>query len=196
MCSYHSPRTGRELVANVRFCRDASAAQIGQSQVVTPNSPSLLFQPRVSKGVTKARWNRDKQKRYIYPSHLTIYDRDYLTAGPINFSVYLGIESQVAAADRAASGPKRGYEMFGLDEVLLIYSPLASWTAQKIISNDPDILVKLRLCRRCASNCHTCSKGVGQQGGAEIEIQGEREERGFVWQKNITGRQDHIFLSV
>ena len=29
--------------------------------------------------------------------------------------------------------------MFGLDEVLLIYSPLASWTVQKIISNNIDV---------------------------------------------------------
>ena len=41
--------------------------------------------------------------------------------------------------DPAASDRKRGYEMFGLDEVLLIYSPLASWTVQKIISNDIDM---------------------------------------------------------
>ena len=41
--------------------------------------------------------------------------------------------------DPAASDPNRGYEMFGLDEVLLIYSPLASWTVQKLISHDVDI---------------------------------------------------------
>ena len=38
--------------------------------------------------------------------------------------------------DPAASDRNRGYEMFGLDEVLLIYSPLASWTVQKIISHE------------------------------------------------------------
>ena len=41
--------------------------------------------------------------------------------------------------DPAESDPKRGYEQFGLDEVLLIYSPLASWTVQKIISHDIDM---------------------------------------------------------
>ena len=38
--------------------------------------------------------------------------------------------------DPAASDPNRGYEMFGLDEVLMVYSPLASWTVQKIIDNE------------------------------------------------------------
>ena len=41
--------------------------------------------------------------------------------------------------DPAASDRKRGYEKFGLDEVLLIYSPLASWTIQKFIDNNIDL---------------------------------------------------------
>ncbi|KAM0795957.1 hypothetical protein BDR22DRAFT_976500 [Usnea florida] len=38
------------------------------------------------------------KRLHRYPSHLTIYDRDCWTAGRIDFSVYLGVERQVAAA--------------------------------------------------------------------------------------------------
>lgn len=38
--------------------------------------------------------------------------------------------------DPAASDPNRGYEMFGLDEVFLVYTPLANWTVQKLINDD------------------------------------------------------------
>lgn len=38
--------------------------------------------------------------------------------------------------DPAAEDPNRGYVMLGLDEIFLVYTPLASWTIQDFIDND------------------------------------------------------------
>ena len=38
--------------------------------------------------------------------------------------------------DPAATDPKRGYKMFGFDEVFLVYTPLANWTIQKLIEHN------------------------------------------------------------
>ena len=38
--------------------------------------------------------------------------------------------------DPAAKDPHRGWRFFGLDEVFLVYKPLASWTVQGLINDD------------------------------------------------------------
>lgn len=38
--------------------------------------------------------------------------------------------------DPAATDPKRGYKMFGFDEIFLVYTPLANWTILKLIEHN------------------------------------------------------------
>ena len=38
--------------------------------------------------------------------------------------------------------PSRGFKAFGVDEVLLIYTPLASWTIEKLINNNKALDVR------------------------------------------------------